>query len=353
MDRCKGLGVPRIDDVFLDCVVYLYPSHADAENGAAIGGTGFVIGIPAKSIPNSHFLFVVTNRHVIDAGSCIVRLNLKSGGTDILDVFGNWEPHHAGDDLAFCPIGPGDEHKFGFVSSDTFLTKDYITQFEIGPGDDVFVVGRFISHEGRQRNLPSVRFGNIAQMPWEPIKRDDEFMQESFLVEARSIGGYSGSPVFVHIPPFALRPRRGHIGSRSYGPFLLGVDWAHLNDWKPVCNRSGTPVGKPDWRDMQVGSNTGMMCVVPAWKITEFFARPEMVARIAAEEERKLERRGAPVATSDHTGRPRSEPPATDENPRHKEDFTSLVSEVARKHPRVGRTLRGAKRDNSGGKKTR
>jgi hypothetical protein len=64
-------------------------------------------------------------------------------------------------------------------------------------------------HEGRQKNSPTARFGNIAQMPNEPviIKR---FEQECFLVEARSIGGYSGSPVFGQ-EDHHLSARRGTL----------------------------------------------------------------------------------------------------------------------------------------------
>ena len=59
---------------------------------------------------------------------------------------------------------------------------------------------------------------------------DTRFPQESFLVEVRSIGGYSGSPVFVFIPPAS--PREGvkdwvpHGILRSHGPWLLGLTGA-------------------------------------------------------------------------------------------------------------------------------
>jgi hypothetical protein len=131
-------------------------------------------------------------------------------------------------------------------------------------------------------------------MPIEPI---DE--QESFLVEARSIGGYSGSPVFIYIPILSYRENVedwyapittrdpitgyerlneslaafagkdwGHF--KSHGPWLLGVDWGHINDWQPVCGAAGTPIdrGGPPWKT-QVRMNTGIMTVVPAWKLIE------------------------------------------------------------------------------------
>jgi hypothetical protein len=161
----------------------------------------------------------------------------------------------------------------------------------------VLVIGRFINHEGKQRNTPSVRFGHIAQMPHEPIKRDDGYLQESFLVEAKSIGGYSGSPVFTYINGLMPRPGSNVLSTNILGPWLLGIDWSHLNDWKPVCDASGVPMSS----GLRVGSNTGMMGVVPAWKLEDIFQLPDVQAWFRAAEEAELRKRGAPVATPDAT----------------------------------------------------
>lgn len=53
----------------------------------------------------------------------------------------------------------------------------------------MFFLGRFVTHDGKQRNLPTVRFGNLATMPWEPVLTERGLRQESFLVEARSLSG--------------------------------------------------------------------------------------------------------------------------------------------------------------------
>jgi len=62
------------------------------------------------------------------------------------------------------------------------------------------MVGRFIGHDGHQRNTPAVRFGNIAMMPDEKIKAADGTEQEGFLVELRSVPGCSGSAVYIYSP---------------------------------------------------------------------------------------------------------------------------------------------------------
>jgi hypothetical protein len=269
-------SVPRIDDDYLDCVFYLYASEADAEDGAHTGGSGFLVGIPTTDLPqNFVFLYAVTNRHCIkDKGTIVVRMNTTEGKNAIYPTEESaWYLHPDGDDLAILLVSINPKGiKFRHVWRSDFLDKKAVSAMSIGPGDETFVVGRFINHEGKQRNLPTARFGCIAQMPWEPIRQDHGFDQESFLVEARSIAGYSGSPVFVWIPP--LTEREGvkdwipHKIFMKHGPWLLGVDWGHINDWEPLRDEIGRPIN-PNPKAAQIRLNTGMMAVVPAWKLAE------------------------------------------------------------------------------------
>ena len=202
---------------------------------------------------------------------------------------------------------------------------DLMTQ-GVGIGDDVFVVGRFINHEGRQKNSPTARFGCIAQMPNEPVKVDN-FDQECFLVEARSIGGYSGSPVFWHVLPFAggaYRPKT----NMQIGPLLLGVELGYIYDWNPVCDAAGDPINRATPHARQVQENSGMMIVVPAWKLTELLHEDKVVAkRKEIEDQVKTEEkktRGG-VALSFRRG-----PSVSDANPSHREDFDSLLKKAAK-----------------------
>src|SRR3990172_5771600 len=68
--------MPWIDPSFLECTVYLYPSEAEAEDGKAIGGSGFLIGIPASEQLGKHsVLCLVTCKHVVNAGNAVARIN--------------------------------------------------------------------------------------------------------------------------------------------------------------------------------------------------------------------------------------------------------------------------------------
>lgn len=270
--------MPRIQDDFLDCVVYLYPTAEDAAEGRSAGGTGFLVGVPFARVENRCFLHLVTNSHVVREGnSSVVRLNTQDGKIAILALKADAWVHHAdADDVAVYLIGLPEQYNFRFIAQNMFLTKDLMAEHDFGPGDDVFFVGRFMTHEGKQRNLPTARFGNIAMMPWEPIRSERGIKQESFLVEARSLSGFSGSPVFVHIPPLVHRPGKKNLETKTYGPFLLGIDWGHLASFQPVLERDKkTPICEK-W---YVREHSGMMGVVPAWKLQEVLDLQELVSK--------------------------------------------------------------------------
>jgi hypothetical protein len=282
--------VPRIRDEFLDSVIYLYPDRSAAEAGEKIGGSGFLVGVQSKGLPqNFWFLYAVTNKHVIEGGATTIRFTTRDGGTDVLETDErSWIHHPSGDDLSVCLVSFDPKmFKFHFIPRANFLTHEIIKSLNVGPGDEVFVVGRFINHEGKQQNRPTARFGFIGQMPFEPIVQDDGFKQDSFLIEVRSVGGYSGSPVFLHVMPvipdtFAARKIQPF---GVYGEWLLGVEWGMLLNWEPVRNEFAKPVNLDNPRGMHVRVNTGMMGAVPVWKLADLLDNG-LVAEFRTEQER-------------------------------------------------------------------
>jgi hypothetical protein len=329
--------MPRIPDEWLDCSIYLYGSEADAYKGIRTGGSGFLLGFDSDSLPGLQYVYAVTNAHVIEGGSCTVRLNTKDGAFDVRDLDErHWIIPDSKDDIAICVMSVLDLkiHKYKCVPKAMIATKEVMAEFAIGPGDETFTIGRFINADGLQRNLPTVRFGNLAQMPGEPIKQDrliaglmKPFEQESFLIESKSISGFSGSPVFVTMSPFAPRPDGKQ---HSWKTHLLGVSWGYIMDWESVRAANGYPI------DAKVRVNTGMMGVVPAWKLYELLMRPDMVKKRATDEDEYKKRPSTSVLTD--VSSESSSPPASDENPTHREDFTSLVNAAARKRPQGDQT---------------
>jgi hypothetical protein len=300
--------VPRIGDAYTDCAIYIYSSVADAREGARQGGSGFLVVIRSKKHPHFEFVYAITNWHVVSkACTPVIRVNRKDGGIEcVLTVAADWTQHPDGNDVAAIEFQPDLKiMKYRCISLDQFLTHQRIADEDVGIGDEVFMVGRFIGHDGRQKNAPAVRFGNIAMMHNEKIRTDYGLEQESFLVEARSLPGYSGSAVFLYtaapmndmsrtrsgtameplgakaassriILPFDTDLRQLAVKQMSAkGPYLLGIDWCHLNNQIRVRDRDGKELPE----GYTVNENTGMAGVIPAWKIRELLQSDELRER--------------------------------------------------------------------------
>ncbi len=256
--------MPRVPNDYLGCVVYLYPSIPMADAGEAIGGSGFIVRIDQG---NNDFYYVVTNRHVIEQGNTTVRFNTTAGMHEAYEFDETAWIKSADADLAIYPLVDPDPQRLRFrpVGYDAFLTEERMKQLDLGIGNEVFFAGRFINAEGKDKNRPSLRFGTIAQ-----IETDIIDGEESFLVEARSIPGYSGSPVFAYTMAGLPRSIVSHgLSTKGYGPFLLGVDWCHITDYLDAKDQNGNKL------PFKICYNSGMMGVVPWWKLGDLLFGPE------------------------------------------------------------------------------
>jgi hypothetical protein len=170
----------------------------------------------------------------------------QDGTVDVIDLDErDWIIPDSHDDIAVCSLSSLDQavHKYICIPKRMIATREIVAEYGIGPGDETVTVGRFINADGVQQNSPTVRFGNIAQMPNQPILQDrriigstQNFKQLSYLIEAKSISGFSGSSVFVHMSPFSQRPEgKPH----SWSTFLLGVSWGY---WEYLRDDRGQPV---------------------------------------------------------------------------------------------------------------
>ena len=274
--------MPVLDPNVFPCVFYLYRSLDAAKAGEAAGGTGFLAGVRLESNNYLQQLYAVTNRHCLVGSEVVLRVNKANGQLDYISTkTSDWVCHPDLQDVAAFRIALSPEVDYNFVGTDMFfLTPEIVRSRGIGPGDDVFMIGRFIGQDGKEGNLPTARFGNIARMNSEPIGSDSGIDQDSFLVEMRSIPGFSGSPVFVYInptlarPPDFITPIDAHYNQAWHGPWLLGIDWSHLTSFKPVLNQNKREKVMPlQWVEI----NSGMAGVIPAWRIKEILDLPEFV----------------------------------------------------------------------------
>ena len=293
--------MPRISSALLDCVVYLYESEVDARNGERTGGSGLLFPLaypPECSVKGTH-VYAVANAHVACHVARVIRLTRRDGTAVIVDPGrGAWVRHPNGDDVAVCLLRLDDSDAYR-LSTPPWHYKPETQRFDDPFGDflgrDVVMVGRLIGHDGKERNSPTLRFGNVVASHIEPLYHKlFGLNQESFLVEMRSIPGYSGSPVFVLPDPweqFEVDPLKRKLADWGFykgdvhrprpirGPrdlTLLGLTWCHLEPQPvPVVGKRGEEL---PGNELYVRLHSGMTGVVPWWKVWELFNDPEQKA---------------------------------------------------------------------------
>ena len=142
----------------------------------------------------------------------------------------------------------------------------------IGIGNELLAVGLFTQRTGNQRNIPIVRKGIIAAMPEEPLQdRETGLEYHGYLAEMLSIGGLSGSPVFVELfnfPPVGLPSTVFQVYLQSWRSFyLLGLirnHWQYDKKSGPVAfGKNEEPV------------NLGIAVVTPFDAVMELLYRDD------------------------------------------------------------------------------
>jgi hypothetical protein len=271
----------RIPDEVRKCVVYL---GSESGNGSPpqnikYGGTGFFIGVGAKKVPDASFMFLVTAKHVADAlkGKTVwVRVNRKNGTSMNLKVNEptKWffHPTDKAADVALMPISlPIQEYDFSVLPSAMILTEEMRLEKGIGIGDSVFITGLFVYHHGFSKNIPILRTGNIAMISEERIPIKNFGDMEAYLIEARSIGGLSGSPVFT----LARSPEQVTV-------ILMGLMHGHWSvDSETVTDKISQDAG------IKAGVNVGIAIVTPASKIMDIINGNELGALLDEYEARE------------------------------------------------------------------
>jgi hypothetical protein len=345
--RWVDIGMPRIPDFILKHVFYLYKSKEEAIKGSEYGGTGFLVVVHSerKELENHvNHVYGISNWHnVLDRGYSVVRINRIDGKTDILEYEPTeWEWIKNGDDVAAIELPYSIQHNVNYISTKAFVDDAIIAEREIGIGDDVFMIGRFIDHDGGPTNMPAVRFGNIGVMP-SIIKQENGHYGESYCIDLHSRTGYSGSPVFVYRTPFsnfdaAFRQGKGLRFDDTF-IYLLGIHWGQFPEYWEITNKkklieSKRP-GVVTTDGKHVKGLSGMTLVIPAQRIMDLLNiekyrtnREKMDAKI----EKDFFKKGfPPIAES-------TKYPSNQENPQHKEDFNSLLAAAVKKKPQVDET---------------
>lgn len=252
----------KIPDDIRKCVLFI--GYKSSEKEYSMLGSGFLFGFNLN-VPQ----FVVTAKHIIDkiksknlVHVCF-RINNSEGQSEWVETnIEQWRSHKTDSqvDVSFLPT----QFKSGLdllaLPSSYGITNEKIEKDNIGLGDEVFITGLFRHHFGNKKNIPIVRVGNISSLHEEKIVVRKGVEIDAYLIEARSIGGLSGSPVFVNLG--LIRPKDGlpfRVSDHPNNVVFLGLIHGHF-DVKNTEVDANTTID--DGLSLSQ-INTGMAIVVP------------------------------------------------------------------------------------------
>jgi hypothetical protein len=266
----------RIPDELRECVCFIQAVWPSSQSGI---GTAFFVAVPLEG-EEHWFHYVVTAKHCIadvktgPADTAMLLVNQVGGDrTSLRTRVSDWLLHETAD-VAVLPIGgvnPAFDVKVWPLDR-SVATEEVVLEKNIGAGDDVFIAGLLVNHPGKTRNLPIVRLGSIAAMPEDPVERLATGPDVVTLVEVHSIGGLSGSPVFVHLSVLRDTPEGMFLVGTGGKAGSGGTSWLHgvMHGFYP--NERDDPDG--------VGEklNTGIAIVVRIDRVLDLIYRSDQVA---------------------------------------------------------------------------
>ena len=262
----EGESLSYVPPEILRCVVFL--GYKDSSGLEHIEGSAFWI---VNESYEHHPAYLVTANHVIDeirkkSIGVGIRFNPKSGDkADWESVcIDRWKRHPDDSvDVAILQAPLFGDHECWPI--EVFFTEQSIKEDlkGIDLGDEIFFPGWFWPHR-TEKNLPIVRIGNVSALRGEKVSTRLGLM-DAYLVEARSIGGLSGSPVFVDV----LRNKVSkEINPRAIGRFrfrLLGLMNGHFLGTEKEIDQKTNKIPKEELDRL----NMGIAFVTPAEKIVE------------------------------------------------------------------------------------
>lgn len=267
----------RVPDAALESVVYVGAMLDDdpTPDNFAIVGTGFLVHyLPPGETDWPRGFHLVTARHVVDDLKGLplaVRINTLDNKAEIVvipeDISICSHDDKSVDVAAIEWLPDPKKYRWKCIKSDRFLNEETPP---VGIGDEIYSVGLFSEVEGRSRNVPIARIGNIAMMASddELIPTKDSGPIKAYLIEGHSMAGFSGAPVVVRpTVTVEMNPNRKSDESPRYlsgigSFFLLGI--MH-GQWEiPVSKRKNKK--RPSRAEIL---HSAISAVVPASAIAE------------------------------------------------------------------------------------
>lgn len=266
-------------------VVFLFVGTSDVPIG-----TGFVVGIPVASRPNTIVPCIVTAKHVLAGHATInarftpkagkpsprlnVDLNVHRANGDV------WEHPDPGVDIIAFRALHTDDADYSPIPMDLLVTKALMVDQQIHASDRVLFPSLLVNFLGANRNYPTVRDGSIALIPDELVPLEYQAgaiaiktSQELLFLNAISVPGASGSPVFLSPGPRTI----GNAFVPGGIPYLLGI----MHGFYAAQARPTIEVETTDTKHF-FRENAGIALVFPAWRLREILESDRVKARVAA-----------------------------------------------------------------------
>lgn len=272
------------------CVVFLgYPEPENGPTAIRCEGTGFLLLYKGG-------FHLVTARHVAESLGDIgwaTRVNRLDGSCALIEAENVPWIFHPNDtvDIAICGLllSRADGLDFLYVDGEILLLQEAqeTSTDWVEVGDICYTVGLWRLLEGKERNLPVVHTGHIARLPREepipikaPNKPEGKELVDGYLVEAQTLRGLSGSPVFVR-PSLRISMnanRQDPLGGGGSERIELVAYHEHvklLGLWQAAWDAPAGEVLTAE-HGRQNTVPVGMGIVVPASKIIETLELPAM-----------------------------------------------------------------------------
>jgi len=243
---------------------------------------------------------LVTAKHCVTQAyekyeTLYARLNTTDDSTELVELPRKWyDSPDQGVDVALIPFEPPPFNTFRYssIGAASAASERNTRSSDIGIGNEVLVIGLFRLHHGHTKNIPIVRQGIISAEPQESFTdKKTGLSYSAYLAEIQSIGGLSGSPVFVHVPERQLLDCEQDIElrnrARQQNPagflFLLGLVRGHFDEVDGVW---------PETREYGNGDkiHSGIATVTPIEEVLKIVAENEELKNLRDEHAQKYKR---------------------------------------------------------------
>lgn len=271
-------------------VIFLFNPASNPASQPVPIGTAFIIQQPVPDKANQYIPLIVTAKHVVNNRTKVLaRFNSSQASASVFVDFDlsvakanndYWEHSDPGVDIAIFRTPHFSQTKYEPFPLDLVATKEIFKEEEIKPTDKIFFPGLLQNFFGKDLNFPVVKDGSIALIPTEKVplrvKHGNAIIpteQELILINAISIPGFSGSPVFL-APVSRTKGRAVMLNGTK--PYLLGI----MSGFFPSEPRDTIKYETTDSKFL-FQENSGIAIVFPAWRIKEIMEQDSYKKKMA------------------------------------------------------------------------